>query len=394
MSEKCRIGVVGIGQRGADYLRLLKTHPGADLCALCDVSRERLSEFAEELDCGNVPQYSVLDEFLEKGNPDAVLITTPDFTHAECAAACLEAGKHVLLEKPMAPTADECRKILRAAEKSGKILQVGFEMRCHPLFRQVQRFVRDGVIGQLLSMNFSESLSVMHGASYMRRWHRKFCNSGGFLLAKCSHDLDMMTVLAGAEPRRIVSFGGLNFFTPDKMKKRFCSECGDRDCRFRFHGEMVRMTAEESRRPSRNQFDLCVFNDDKDVVDNQQLLLEYANGVRAAFSLNLFAPQGRRRWELAGTQGHIHADTLRKEATVFFSNGKEPLTVHCESGNGSSHDGSDRIFLDEFISCILHGTAPAADAAAGLIATVTANAAEKSRLSGSVVTIEPEEFQI
>ena len=61
-------------------------------------------------------------------------------------------------------------------------------------------------------------------------------NSGGFLLAKCSHDLDMMTVLAGAEPRRIVSFGGLNFFTPDKMKKRFCSECGDRECRFRIAG--------------------------------------------------------------------------------------------------------------------------------------------------------------
>ena len=393
MTRKCSIAVIGVGQRGYAYVSMLKEHPQVEIAALCDTSQERLDCFARELGCENVPRFYSLDELLSRGEFEAVIITTPDFTHEECAVKSFRAGKHVMLEKPMAPTAAAGRRIIEVARESGKMLQIGFVLRCHPLFKAVKKELDSGTIGQLLSINCSESLRVMHGASYMRRWHRKSANSGGFLLAKCSHDLDLMSDFTGSLPCRVASFGGVNFFTPDKQKAPFCSRCPDEDCRFRFKGEMVRMTPDEKENPAQKGFDLCVFNADKDVVDNQQVILEYANGVRGTFSLNLFAPLPKREWRLVGTAGYIDADTGKKEYTVSFSDGREGYTCHCEANNGSAHDGSDMIFLNEFVTNILSGKAPEADAFAGLTSTVIGNAIDKARLTGSVVTISPEEYK-
>lgn len=393
MSEKCSIAVIGVGQRGYAYVSMLKEHPDVQLAALCDTSPERLKCFAGELGCADLPCFFSVEELLSWGKFDAVVITTPDFTHKECAVKAFRAGKHVMLEKPMAPTAAECREIIAASKESGKILQIGFVLRCHPVFKAVKKELEDGTVGQLLSINCSESLGVMHGASYMRRWHRKSCNSGGFLLAKCSHDLDLMSDLTGALPRRVSSFGGVDFFTHDKQKAAVCSKCDDENCRFRFHGEMVRMTPEEEAAPGEKLFDLCVFNDDKDVVDNQQVIIEYANGVRGTFSLNLFAPAPKREWRLVGTCGYIDADTGKKEYTVSFSDGREGYVRHCEADNKSAHDGSDMIFLNEFVNCILTGNPPEADALAGLSSTVIGNAIDKARISGTVVTIAPGEYE-
>lgn len=393
MSEKCSMAVIGVGQRGYAYVSMLKNHPQVELVALCDTSAERVNCFAAELGCSHVPCFYSVDELLAGGKFDAVIITTPDFTHKECAVKCFEAGKHVMLEKPMAPTVAESREIIAAAQRSKKMLQIGFVLRCHPVFKGVKKELESGTIGELLSINCSESLRVMHGASYMRRWHRKSGNSGGFLLAKCSHDLDLMSDFTGSLPVKVASFGGVNFFTPDKQKAPVCSKCPDQECRFRFKGEMVRMTPEEKAAPAEKSFDLCVFNADKDVVDNQQVLLEYANGVRGTFSLNLFAPVPKREWRLVGTLGYIDADTAKKEYTVTFSDGREGFTRHCEADNTSAHDGSDMIFLNEFVDNILSGKAPEADAFAGLSSTVIGNAADKARLTGSVVDISLEEYK-
>lgn len=393
MTGKCAIAVIGVGQRGYAYVTMLQNHPQVELAALCDTSPERLKCFAQELGCTDTPLFHSVDELLAWGKFDAVIITTPDFTHKECAVKSFKAGKHVMLEKPMAPTVAESREIIAAARQSNKMLQIGFVLRCHPVFKGVKKELEAGTIGQLLSINCSESLRVMHGASYMRRWHRKSANSGGFLLAKCSHDLDLMSDFTDSLPVRVSSFGGVNFFTSDKQKAPVCSKCSDENCRFRFKGEMVRMTPEDKLDPAAKLFDLCVFNADKDVVDNQQVLLEYANGVRGTFSLNLFAPVPKREWRLVGSCGYIDADTGKKEYTVTFSDGREGYTRHCEADNNSAHDGSDMIFLNEFVNNILSGHAPEADAAAGLTSTVIGNAIDKARLTGTVVTIAPEEYE-
>lgn len=387
MNDVCRLGIIGVGQRGLAFVRMALNTPGVELTALCDKSASRLREFAAQSNCTHVPQYTDMEEMLNRAAIDAVVITVPDFMHAEAATAALRHGKHIMLEKPMAPTVAECRQILAARTDKSRIIQLGFVLREHPVYRKAREVVSSGRLGQIMSVAADESIGVMHGASYMRRWHRKVANSGGFVLAKCSHDLDILYWIIGSKPVKVASFGDCNFFRPEKQRATHCSCCPDQSCRFRFQGEMVVMTEQEKSAPAGNNFDLCVYNSDKDVVDNQVVILEYANGVRATFSLNLFAPEAKRTLKIVGTEGYLETDDVSCRVTVTSSTGGEPEVYECRSGNNSGHGGSDRLFFDEFIHCVRTGAEPKADFEAGLLATMVGNAIEQARVSGQTVAI-------
>ena len=392
--NKCKIAVIGFGQRGYCYANMVKKAENAELTALCDSDSVRSAVFAKELDLEAVPRFNSVEEMLAKAEIDAVIITTPDFNHRDCAVACCKAGKHIMLEKPMAPTAAECRDIIRSCVENNCLLQVGFVLRFHPIFRRVIEIARSGKLGQILNITSTEHIGVMHGASYMRRWHRKIANSGGFVLAKCSHDLDIIATVANSHVRRVASFGSLDFFTHDKQKYQFCSECPDNECRFRFKGEFVRMTPEEKDNPSAKPFDLCVYNNDKDLVDHEVAIMDFANGVKANFALNLFAEVPKRTICVAGTEGILYADSAEEVININYSNGKEAEKIACPQENSSGHGGSDKSFLDEFINCIAQNTKPQADYMAGLASTVIGNAIEKSRLTNQTVEISESEYQL
>lgn len=383
-----RIAVAGVGQRGCAYVKMALKTENAKLTALCDSSAERMNTFAKETECGkNVSRFISYDEMLEKGDFDAVIITVPDFHHADFAVKALQRNKHIMLEKPMAPTVLECEKIIMALRKSKGIMQLGFVLREHPVYKKIKEIVLSGQLGQIMSVTADESLGVMHGASYMRRWHRKMVNSGGFLLTKCSHDLDLLSWIINSEPVRVSSFGGCDFFTPDKMRTHYCSECDDKKCCFRFQGKMVRMTPSEKANPSKNNFDLCVYNDDKDSIDNQVCMIEYANHTRAVFSLNLFAPIAKRTMKIFGSSGYLEADAESGEINVTSSTGAPKKCFKCVASNDSGHGGSDLLFFNRFIDGILNGTTPTADYMSGVRSTVLGTALEKSRLTGKTIEL-------
>ena len=394
MEKKCKLAVIGFGQRGYSYARMLTNTPNAELTALCDSSLERAECFAKELKLEHVPFFSSIDELIAKGDFDAAIITLPDFLHRDCAIACCKAGKHIMLEKPMAPTAAECRDIIKACIENKTILQVGFVLRNHPVFRRVIEIVRSGVLGQIQNIISAEYISVMHGASYMRRWHRKIANSGGFVLAKCSHDIDIISTIANSQARRVAAFGSLDHFTTDKLKYNHCSECPDQECPYRFKGEFVRMNEQEKANPSEKHFDLCVYNDDKDVVDHEVLIIDFANGIKANFSLNLFSGVSKRVIDVCGTKAILHADTSEECIKITYSDGKDPEIIECKADNDSGHGGSDQRFLDDFVDCILNERPSTVDFNAGLASTVIGNAAEESRLTNKVVEIAPEAYMI
>lgn len=392
--EKCKIAVIGFGQRGYCYVGMIRRTPNAELAAVCDTDAARMETFARELNIESVPRFTSVDEMLKNCDIDAVVITTPDFSHRDCAIACCKAGKHIMLEKPMAPTAAECRDIIRTCSENNCLMQIGFVLRFHPVFRKVIEIVRSGKLGQILNIVSNEYIGVMHGASYMRRWHRKTANSGGFVLAKCSHDLDIIATVANSRVRRVAAFGSLDFFTTDKLKHRYCSECPDTECRFRFKGEFVRMTPEEKAAPSGKPFDLCVYNEDKDLVDHEVAILDFDNGIKASFALHLFAEVPKRTICIAGTEGILYADTAEECIHVTYSNGMEPENIPCPQTNSSGHGGSDQSFLDEFIECIQANRKPRADYMAGLMSTVIGNAIEKARMTNQVVEIAEQEYKL
>ena len=391
---ECKIALIGVGQRGYGYIgTITKYAPAAKITALCDTSAERLDEFAATAGL-DVPKFYKLDDLIAHGDFNVAIITVPDPFHCEVAVACLKAGKHIMLEKPMALNAADCRKIIATAQEYNRIIQVGFVLRFHPLYRAVREIVASGELGNILNISASECLGVMHGASYMRRWHRKSANSGSFMLAKCSHDIDILSAVAGARISRVASFGSCRFFTPDKLKHNFCSECPDTSCRFRFGGEMVQMTAQEKAAPSAKKFDLCVYNDDKDLVDHQITLMEFENGIKCDFTLNLFAPVAKRTIAVFGTNGYLHGDTATQEILLTYSDGRPARTVSCAETNASGHGGSDLDFLLEFVHCVETGSKPEADLMAGLASTVAGVAIEQARLSGQVINIKPEDYRL
>ena len=303
MQKKLKMAVIGFGQRGYCFAEMIKKHPRAELTAICEKSADRAECFARELDITDIPRFESVEELIAKGDFEAAVITLPDWLHHDCAIACCRAGRHIMLEKPMAPTAEECRDIIRSVQGNKCQLQIGFVLRHHPVFRKVIEITRSGELGQVLNITSTEHIGVMHGASYMRRWHRKLANSGGFILAKCSHDLDIINTVAGGKVRRVASFGAIDHFTTDKLKYETCSQCPDQDCRYRFKGEFVRMTPEEQANPSAKPFDICVYTKDKELVDHEVVIMDFDNGVKATFTLNLFAEIPKRTINIAGTTG-------------------------------------------------------------------------------------------
>ncbi len=394
-TRNVRVGIVGTGQRASAFVKGFRKLPGVELKALCDVDRGRLEAYAEQRDCRDVRLFTDLAGMLAGDLVDAVVVTVPDYLHRQVALECFAAGKHLMLEKPMALTVDDCKDIIRAKLRSGRVLQVGFVLRCTPFYRKVKELVDSGVLGQIMGISAAEYLSTAHSASYMRRWHRKSANSGSFMLTKCSHDLDLLNWIAGSQAWRVASFGANNFFLPAKRPASHCSKCAEPDCRFRFNpdkGSFVFMTPADRANPAGRDFDLCVYNDDKDLVDNQVAIIEYANGVRADFSLQLFRAKGARTIAISGSEAYLTGCLEDNRITVLHARTGQS-EVHEIAAAASGHAGGDEHFIREFVEAVRDGAEPPTDLRAGLASTVVGVAIETARTRGTVIAIAPDSYE-
>jgi myo-inositol 2-dehydrogenase/D-chiro-inositol 1-dehydrogenase len=143
-----RIGLIGTGIMGADHAHTIVTGVGgAELVAIHDADRERAQTVARA--CGAAIRVTTTaDELIADRAVDAVLVASPDETHASLAIACIEAGKPVLVEKPLASTLDECRAVISAEMKSGRrLVQVGFMRRFDPGYLAMKDVVAQNRLG-------------------------------------------------------------------------------------------------------------------------------------------------------------------------------------------------------------------------------------------------------
>jgi myo-inositol 2-dehydrogenase/D-chiro-inositol 1-dehydrogenase len=145
-----RVAVIGAGVMGADHARIIATQiPGAKLAIVCDADASRANAIAEET--GATPYSGNPLEVIRDPVIDAVLIASPDATHGELTIACIESGKHVLCEKPLAPTSIECLKVIEAERRSGKrLVQVGYMRRFDPSYVEMKSILKKGTIGRAL----------------------------------------------------------------------------------------------------------------------------------------------------------------------------------------------------------------------------------------------------
>ncbi|MFA9461751.1 Gfo/Idh/MocA family protein [Thiohalorhabdus sp. Cl-TMA] len=132
MSESLRAGVVGVGSLGRYHAQKYAAHAGAELVGVFDPDSDRAADVAGEIGCRS---YGDLNALLAE--VDAVTVAAPTEVHRELGVAALEAGVHVLMEKPLAATLEEADALLEAADRSGRVLQVGHLLRFHPGVRRI-----------------------------------------------------------------------------------------------------------------------------------------------------------------------------------------------------------------------------------------------------------------
>ncbi len=197
MKSAIRICMVGAGRVGKVHSRSITQHlPSGRLVALVDPVPEVLQSTAGEF--GIEARFDDLEKALESVAFDAVVITTPTFTHKSLALLAAQNGKHVFLEKPMALDIRECDEILEGVERAGVMLQLGFMRRFDPEFTAAAQRIEAGEIGQPMMVK-----TLTHGPGLPPGWARDLKTSNGMLAEVNSHDWDSVRWLMGSDYERV-----------------------------------------------------------------------------------------------------------------------------------------------------------------------------------------------
>lgn len=191
------VGLVGTGGIARAHAEAYAQFPGrCRVVAVADIFLEKAEAFARGLGA-DVGAYGRAEDVLARGDVDLVSICTPPFEHAPLTVAALSAGKHVLVEKPMATSLQECDAMLAAARSSGRVLGVVHQNRFRPEFARCKALVDSGVLGplDLVAVN----CLWWRGPEYYRLWWRGTWEKegGGALLNHAVHFVDLMVWLGG-----------------------------------------------------------------------------------------------------------------------------------------------------------------------------------------------------
>jgi len=183
-----KVGVIGAGWFGEIHCNVIAGVSGLELAALADRDAARLDEVGRQYEIPAL--YTDYREILADPAIDLVHIVTRWDSHAEIAGAALEAGKHVLLEKPMAPTVAECEQICAAAKKADTYLMVGHVCRFNPRCIAAQKEITAGSIGRVVSLNGRRNVPAA--------WAENALNKVSPISDTAIHDTDLMLWFTGA----------------------------------------------------------------------------------------------------------------------------------------------------------------------------------------------------
>lgn len=318
MSDKIKIGIIGVGSISECHINAYLKNPKAELYAFCDINEARLKKMGEKY--GITRLFTKKEDMLALKEIDAVSVCTWNSEHAPCTIAALNAGKHVLCEKPMAMNAIQAEEMRKTAEKNGKLLMVGFVKRYGNDCELVKKFIDNGDIGDVYYTK----------ACYLRRngnpegWFGDKARSGGGPLIDLGvHVIDFVRYVSG-NPKPVSVYGAT-------YQKLF-----NRDGAI---GKPKYVSA------GATGHDIC------DVEDMATALVRFDNGmtlsVEAAFCLNIKDNKGEM--ELFGTKAGIK---IMPEVEIYGEMNHYLTNVSFDAP--TAEDG-DEIFgneINHYIDCI------------------------------------------
>ena len=352
-----RWGVIGTGNRGMwTHVRVLKSALQSRIVALCDIAPERLATAVAN--AGRpVAAYSDYEKLLANPDVNAVVIATPNLMHDEMLRAALQAGKHVLCEKPAGVTPPQASEMQRIAESAKTVVMFGMQYRNNRKQQQIHELLTSGRIGKPrylvqncsrgdwnLSPNIWQYADPRLGGKPMN-WRFSHTATGGTLNEFSCHYFDLLNWMTGALPQRISCEGGIS-----------------------------------------------VYHDGRDTWDHAVVTFEYPDDVVAVHTLCLFGPN-RADLQIMGDEGTIESvgDLLRVANPARKGPHKTPARsqeIKIESSRPRSSDDAVLALYEDFAECVKSGKKPDASPARAAAASRACWLAELSAQRGSPVKWE------
>lgn len=367
-----KVVIVGSGSRGIYMFAspiLTEFKDTAVVSAFYDKNILR-AKAANQILKTDFPVYNDFEKMMKEINPDILVVTSNDATHAEYIIKGLEKNKIVFSEKPACTTIDQVNQIRSVVKKSKGYLYVTHNMRYGNDMQKIKEMIDSGKIGKLLQIDFRETLDRNHGADYFRRWHGKKENSGGLLIHKSSHHFDVINWFANSKAKSLNARGSVSFYGKNgPFRSKRCLGCDHaKECVFYFDikANEAANTLYHIPETEDGYFrDGCLYDEKITTEDNAAVIYNYENGVLANYSLNAFASYEGMLICFEGTKARIEFESAKSTQWAMGSNvihgqekqkGSRLTLIHPTEGvteipvtkGVGSHGGSDLSLRQDF----------------------------------------------
>lgn len=376
-----KISVIGLGNRGSEYMGFIKSFHSrkVKLHAICDISRQALEDIGPKFSIPEELWYNSTEEFFAGGViSDALIIATQDASHYEITKKALETGyKYILLEKPVSGVQSEYIELRDLAKEKGALLIVCHVLRYSNYYRKIKQIISSGKIGDVVSINHTENVGYFHFAhSFVRGNWRDENTSTPSILAKCCHDIDLISWFMNSPCTSVSSVGSLRYFNsanaPAGATKTCLGGCKAKStCPYdaeKFYitdpfykakfikymkrtltGKMKNSKADIVDALRTGEYGKCVFLNDNNVCDNQLVTMNFENGAVAVLNLNGFSDKMFRECHIVGTKGELIGYGTKLEMRIF---GGKSGKVFTGSPAVSGHVEGDIRIISGFVKLL------------------------------------------
>jgi predicted dehydrogenase len=423
-----KVIVIGAGSRGQGYTNIMhKTPEMFKVVGVAEPIADRRDFIKEKHGIADEYCFDTWEKILDVPKfADVAIISTMDRMHTEPAIKAMELGYDLLLEKPAAPTPEECNLINQKAKEYGRKVMVCHVLRYTPFFRTLKKLLKDGVVGDVVNIEHIEGVGNAHQShSFVRGNWGNQDKSSFMLLQKCCHDIDILQWLLDKDCKKIQSFGSTMHFRKENAPEGspdYCIEgCpASETCLYDamklyydakgnswFRGAATLKPGSEAtdydvlKALRTTQYGKCVYKCDNNVVDHQTVNMEFDGGILISMTMSAFA-SGGRRIRVMGTKGDLVANMSLPADKAFelftfgagLGAGKREVLDIDYSNVGDSilggHGGGDAGIIVDLYK-YLEGEIDASEVSEIEVSAknhLIVFAAEESRLTSTVVEVD------
>ena len=363
-----KVVTAGIGLRAGHVLSIFKqAMPEIEFVGYYDPQPSFLHMIGEE-----VPRFADVETMLHSCKPDLFFVGSPNSFHLEHIRHGLAAGVRMFTEKPVVTTVADTMALAELLSQHGTDqVMVGLVLRYSQHMVDLRKLLDQ--LGPITSLEANEHIAPYHGAFFMRDWRRMVSWSGGFMLEKCCHDLDIYNMVTGSRPVKVASFGGKKSFVPE-----FAPVSNSEN-------EIMHRKAsvwESTPDP---------FNSDGDIIDYQTAIAQYESGASLSFHTNLNVPDEHRRFCIMGALGMVEGDFVRGYLKATARDGSTIAEHDYTTGDParlSAHYGADHMMVEDIVAFLRGSTSELpVGVVDALEAGLVAMALDEARVKGGLVDL-------